>query len=77
MKEKNKKVVMWISLFMIAFPMPLIIYFGLKFVKPPPFKSDCAKISHNQMTEEHKARCRQSFNPAEVVPNPLKILPFF
>ncbi len=77
MKEGKKKLVMWIALFMIAFPMPIIIYYGLKFKKPPPFKSDCAKIPHDQMTDEHKERCRQTFNPSEVIPNPLKILPFF
>lgn len=76
MNERKKKIVMWIALFMIAFPMPIIIYFGLKMSKPPPFKSDCGKIPYTSMTREKRESCK-GFNPADVVPNPLKLIPFF
>ncbi len=41
---RQKKIIMWITIFMIAFPMPIIIYYGMKFQdeKPPavgPVKS--------------------------------------
>lgn len=74
MTPGQKKAVMWFTIFMIAFPMPLIIYYGLKAPKPPAVKSDCGKIPSSKMTDEQRKEC--TFDSDEI-PNPLKFIPFF